>query len=210
MTTLIDLTGKRFGKLVVLERFTMCLPPKWICKCDCGNEHITTGGNLKNGDTKSCGCFRKARNTERLTTHGRHRTRTYNIWAGMKTRCFNKNTTDYAYYGGRGITVCDEWLKFDAFYDDMGECPDGFTLEREDNDGDYTPDNCKWVSRATQNKNTRSTVFITHDGETLCLVDWAHKLGVKPRTLSARRNRGWSDHDIITRPLRRLTSRIGI
>lgn len=157
----IDLKEKRFGKLTVIER-TENIPKhhaRWLCRCDCGNKHIVESSSLISGNVTSCGCYL----SEAHKTHGKAGSRLYLIWNGIKQRCFNKNTKEYHYYGGRGITMCDEWKNnFESFekwalsngYDEhakRGEC----TLDRINNDGNYEPLNCRWVTMKEQCKNRR-------------------------------------------------------
>ena len=120
----------------------------WLFRCDCGKEKIISVDKVKSGHTKSCGCFK--------LKHGMSRTKLHKSWQGMKQRCFNSNRKGYENYGGRGITVCNSWLKFENFYRDMGKRPKGLSLDRIDNDKGYCKENCKWSTRKQQNNNTRN------------------------------------------------------
>ena len=166
---LIDLTGQKFHHLTVLRRSennTNGGKPKWVCQCDCGNIVEVGGCELKNGNTKSCGCWNVISARQRFTTHGLSKTRLYRIWCRMKDRCYNPNDKRYNDYGGRGIRVCDEWLNdFMAFrewalengYDEnapFGQC----TLDRANNNEGYFPFNCVWSTIAQQNRNKRNIV----------------------------------------------------
>ena len=160
-----SLVGRKFGRWTVLEysHNNAHREPVWVCKCDCGTIKKVVGANLKSGISKSCGCLHSEIAKRRMTTHGMRYTRIHGVWAGMIERCENPKHKDYKSYGGRGITVCDEWRKdFVAFkdwayqngYDEnakQGQC----TLDRKDVNGNYCPDNCRWVSMAEQNKNKR-------------------------------------------------------
>ena len=155
----VDLTGQRFGELVVIgfagrQRSNQT----WRCKCACGSETVKLGYNLKNGHTASCGCramrWRKSGDMNR--SHGMRRTRTYRIWTGMVSRCTNPNHQAYSFYGGRGITVCERWLKFENFHSDMGEAPPDRSIDRINNDGGYEPGNCRWATSTEQRWNRRA------------------------------------------------------
>lgn len=148
-----NLEGKKFGRLTVKkqngrDKYGAIL---WECECDCGNIKTVRGIDLRNGGTKSCGCL----NRDIHTTHGMVNALEYRCWAGMLTRCNNSKVKEYKNYGGRGICVCKEWYKFENFFKDMGKRPGGYTIERKDNDGDYTPDNCSWETMVTQARNKR-------------------------------------------------------
>lgn len=155
MGKLVDLTGKRFTKLLVIKRVANDKSgnPHWLCKCDCGNYKVIQGGNLRSGHTKSCGCLQK----ERVQTHGMSTIPEYQVYYAMISRCYNSNNQAYKYYGGRGITVCDRWLSsFISFLNDMGKKPGLlYTIERINNDGNYTSDNCKWATAKEQAGNKR-------------------------------------------------------
>lgn len=159
-----DLSGQKFGKLTVikLDHVSDGGNKQYLCQCDCGNVDIVDSGNLKRGLAKSCGCTR-LKHIPRRITHGYSGTRLYNVWSGMKERCFNKNNKRYKDYGGRGITICPEWLYFENFRDwalktgydenaERGEC----TIERKDVNGNYEPNNCCWITNQEQQLNKRA------------------------------------------------------
>lgn len=209
---MIDLTGKTFGRLTVVKRVGTDNQrnPIWLCKCECGNEKIIRGNNLKSGNTKSCGCLAREDSTERFGKlnykTGQYKSRLYRIWTSMKTRCYNENASDtYQRYGGRGITVCDEWRDdFKAFYDwaMVNGYLDELTIERIDNDGNYCPENCRWANLHDQNRNRRSNRMFTFNGKTQCMLDWANELGIKPITMIARFRRGWTVEQAFTTPVK--------
>lgn len=158
----IDLTGKRFGRLTVIEKTSIDTSKEvcWLCQCDCGN--ITKpirSSDLRRGDAISCGCFRKEFMSKKQTVHGLENTRVYNIWNNMNYRCYNAKSNNYKYYGSRGITVCDEWRNsVKAFYDwaMSNGYSDDLTLDRIDVNGNYEPSNCRWVTMKVQNNNKRN------------------------------------------------------
>lgn len=176
----IDLTGKVFGRLRVIqdsgERRTVDKVIMWRCKCDCGNIVFIDGKSLRRGDTKSCGCLNKEKSRKRIiqlnksgihinnkygVTHGHasvggKSSPTYNSWFGIIQRCENKNNKDYKNYGGRGITVCEQWHRFENFLKDMGIRPPLLSIDRINNDAGYSPDNCRWATPSQQNLNRRS------------------------------------------------------
>lgn len=157
---LVDLTGQRFGRLTVIERSgKQCGHATWLCKCDCGNEVVVASNNLKK-DTFSCGCYQREQSRKSNTTHGIARSKIHFIWIAMKQRCFNPNNKGFCNYGGRGITVCEEWKNdFQAFYDYVSQLPhfgeEGYSLDRINNDGNYEPNNVKWSTKTEQNVNRR-------------------------------------------------------
>jgi hypothetical protein len=150
---LIDLTGQRFGRWVVIA---YAGGSKWLCVCDCGTVVVVWGHALRTGDSKSCGCLRDELISARSKTHGMTQSREFQTWASMLQRCANPNHPGYAYYGGRGISVCEEWrCSFLAFFADMGERPPGCTLDRIDVNGNYEPGNCRWATAFVQTHNRR-------------------------------------------------------
>lgn len=175
-TRLIDLTGKRFGRLIVVRRGENHKQgqARWICLCDCGNETLSSGRHLRNGNTKSCGCYGLSKTIKTCTTHGKWKTREYRIWQGIKNRCLNKNNPEYKYYGGRGILICDEWVNsFEKFFKDMGES-NGLSIDRFPNcNGNYEKSNCRWATKKEQARNTSRNVWISFNGENKIIYDWS-------------------------------------
>lgn len=172
----IDLTGKRFGRLVVVDRAgTVNRKATWNCKCDCGNVLVVHTTHLKSGNTKSCGCLRLDSNTAKNTTHGMRNTRIYYVWCAMKKRCTNKKDPQFNLYGGRGIKVCREWMAFEGFYSwaVSSGYRSGLTIDRIDVNGDYCPENCRWATTEEQNNNKQNSVYFTYGGETNTLGQWA-------------------------------------
>lgn len=164
MPTLRMLTGKQFARLTVVSRAPNNHRPnaRWLCHCVCGKETVVYGCDLVSGHTKSCGCLQpeRASETARVTSkkHGYFGTKVYGVWSSMITRCENSNCPEYKNYGGRGIKVCKRWRRsFIAFLEDMGEPPSGLTLDRTNNNGNYTPSNCRWATRFQQTHNRRNS-----------------------------------------------------
>ena len=210
-----DRTGHRYGRLTAIKVDHKDKNNRWhwLCKCDCGNYAVAAGDSLTKGLTRSCGCLAKEvlKSGDVRREHGMCGTRIYRIWKQMKTRCLNKNTPDYKkWYGGRGVTVCDEWRNdFKTFYDwaiSNGYRED-LTIDRIDSNGNYCPENCRWVDLKTQARNTRQNHLITYNGETHCLVEWAEILGVNVQVLRSRVYSGWDDERIITQKVRKSPRR---
>lgn len=137
--------------------------------------------------------------------HQRLKTRTYNIWKGIRVRCYNKNHHTYKNYGGRGICICKRWDSFELFFKDMGECPIGYSIDRINNNGNYSPENCRWSNKLEQSKNTRKNVFLTFNGKTQTISDWAKELNLDQDLISERiRKLKWSTKDALTKPIRKI------
>lgn len=204
-----DITGQRFGRLTVI-RFVEVKDRQafFECVCDCGNHTIVSGHSLRRGHTKSCGClWKEYLHTSKChnRTHNMKNTRIYNIWQHMKARCRRVTCKSYADYGERGITYCKEWEHFEPFYEwaMANGYNDELTIDRIDVNGIYEPSNCRWVTRAVQNRNKRNTKYFTIDGETKSIAEWADIYGVSVNRVFSRISRGWDTLDAIQRPLRR-------
>ena len=201
-----NITGEIFGRLTVIER----APAKqrrtmWKCRCACGNTCTIDAAHLKSGWTRSCGCLltetiRKAK-THGMASRGKHPV--YKIWKDMKRRCENPNNSSFAFYGGRGIKVCERWHEFTNFFVDMGDRPTPqHTLDRIDNDGDYEPGNVRWATRKEQRNNQRphrNAHFITAFGMTLQLSQWAQRNGIDKGLIWHRLRAGWTPEQAVQR-----------
>jgi len=190
MAELIDLNGKRFGRLTVIARDGSHRGKAlWLCKCDCGNEKIAESCHLRTGATTSCGCYQKERASESNVTHGDSRSRLYYEWQHLKRRCYNPSSPNYKYYGGRGIKVCDEWREsFEAFKTwalENGYRED-LTLDKIDNDKDYTPDNCRWATKEMQSCNRSINRIVTYHGELGVYEVMCRKLNANTGTIRSR------------------------
>lgn len=207
-----DLTGQRFGRLTVIEcvqrSSRKCGPTIWKCKCDCGTLKNIQSTHLVQGATKSCGCVYKDYLSNKNRKHGMTGQRFYRIWSGMLTRVRNPKFTNY---NGRGIGVCDRWLEFKNFQEDMygeylqhveahGEADT--SIDRMDNDGDYCPENCEWATMAEQSINTRKNKKYVVNGESLVLAEIAEKYSIPVETIFYRIKKGWN-MDMIILPAER-------
>ncbi len=184
----MDLTGQRFGRLVVLEREPSHVTPSgqrktvWLCRCDCGNLVKVKTQELRRGKTKSCGCYRLEFLEQCRTKHHGAKTRLYNIYNKMKRRCENPNDAAYKDYGGRGITVCEEWKNdFTVFREWalLNGYDDSLSIDRIDNSKGYCPENCRWATSKQQSNNRRSNLYILYNGEVHTLSEWSDILGIK-------------------------------
>ncbi len=209
MSRAIDLTGVHFGRLTVLSRSdkkdSTNTRSFWNCVCDCGNTTVVHRANLKSGRTLSCGCLHRENAREQATIHGGYGTRLHRIWRGMLDRCYNELTPNYSNYGGRGIAVCEEWHNFEVFRD--WALHNGYrsnlSLDRENNDGNYEPNNCRWATKRQQSNNTRRTVYVEFSGVTRPLSEWADITGINRQALWKRIcQRGWPIEKALTTPLK--------
>jgi hypothetical protein len=202
-----NLAGRAFHRLTVIEPSGRLSGRKviWRCRCECGSETHATGSDLKRGNTKSCGCLRREKSAAR-TTHGRTNTPEYVVWCAIKARCYCRTSLSYHRYGGRGIRVCDRWRdSFANFLTDMGPRPfAGATVERVNNDGPYSPENCRWATRIEQANNTRKVRLLTFQGKTMGLHAWGRETGIGGKIIHQRLAHGWSVFDALSRPLRRV------
>ena len=198
-----DLTGKTFNRLTVIKRAEIEKKEVYyLCKCTCGNEKIIRGKDLKYNKIKSCGCLNKEKTTERNTKHSLRHTRIYRIWLLMKNRCLNSKYYLFKNYGGRGITVCNEWKNdFVKFYDwSMNNgYNDTLTIDRIDVNGNYEPSNCRWATKLQQQRNTTRLRKITYKNETHCISEWAEILGLEYNTLYHRFRRNNYSEDVLKR-----------
>lgn len=217
--TLIDLTGQKFERLTVLHRAPNrknSTSARWVCQCICGTISLVDAGDLRRpeGGVKSCGCLQReiAKETRAAasTKHGMAFSPEYRIWAGIKRRCLDPNMANYAYYGGRGITICDEWKdSFEQFYEDMGPRPSPkHSIEREKNELGYFKENCFWATLTEQARNRRNNHMITINEETRCLAEWLEIYHLCASTFHRRRKQGMSEEHAITTPSRLVTFRL--
>lgn len=212
MGKFIDLTGQRFGRLTVIKQGEYYIYPangyryvQWLCKCDCGNERTVRACTLRSGDTQSCGCIAKEILIKRNTTHNKYHSRLHSIWSNMKNRCSNPNSKRYKDYGGRGITVCEEWKEnFENFY--SWAVQNGYekelTLDRVDINKGYNQENCRWATYQTQANNTRTNKYITYNEEVHTLAEWCRILEKPYSTMHDRLKSGWSIEDTFTKPIK--------
>lgn len=208
---MIDLTGKRFGRLTVVEfdHFEMKgvhKRPYWKCRCDCGNERIVTSHSLASGSVTSCGCLRSEKLRALRYKGYPYRERLSYVLRMAKKRCYDPNSEYYHNYGARGIRICDEWMgsdgldNFTKWANENGYRP-GLTLDRKDNDKGYSPDNCSWETRKHQSNNKRNNVWITIDGRTQTLAQWCEEYKVPYARVEVRYSKmGWDIMDALLTP----------
>lgn len=201
----LDLTGHRYGKLLVLREAQRdeAGRTRWECSCDCGESVTVRTSLIRRGATRSCGCLFLEGNH---VTHGLGKPPEYGVWAKMKYRCLNSRSPAFHDYGGRGITVCERWLDFANFYVDMGPRPDpSYTIERKDTNGNYCPENCVWATRVEQANNKRTTRFIEYNGETLSFTQMCRKYNKSRSVIKWRIRSGWSVGRAMSTPCSEFT-----
>ena len=204
---LIDLVGCRFGRLLVIKKYGHNgKAVTWLCKCECGSEVIVRGDSLRKGATQSCGCIHREQLIDRNSTHGLCGQRLYNIWGCMVQRCYNSKTPCYDRYGGRGVTIYDEWRNnFQAFYDwaMTHGYKDGLTIDRIDNDEGYFPDNCRWITAKEQGNNRSTNRYLEFNGEKHTVSEWSELLGISTSCIDSRLRRGWSIEKTLTEEIKK-------
>lgn len=212
MPSRLSIAGQRFGRLRVLESAGSANGvSRWLCRCDCGNEKVVLGKDMRSGNTSSCGCLSREVNGNR--THGRSQSKPYKVWKSMVKRCVNPKDPAYARYGGRGIVVCSRWRfgegglsGFECFISDMGERPEGLTVERVNNDGNYEPENCRWDTRRAQSRNKRDNGKVKFRGK---IYSWAELGDISAASADAVRSRimyrGWDVERAVSTPSQRKT-----
>lgn len=209
----VDLTGQKFGKLTVVEYAGAHLTPSgqkkrlWKCSCDCGGSITVHGSSLKNGNTVSCWCVRRAAAAKiSKAKHGHcgngRSSVEYRAWSAMLGRTNNPDHKQFAEYGGRGIMVCDRWQKFENFMEDMGHRPPGMSLDRIENEGNYEPGNCRWTNSLGQNNNKRDNRRIEAMGESRTIAEWSRISGISHGTISQRLRAGWPNGEAVTKAVR--------
>jgi hypothetical protein len=206
MSNPIDMVGQKYGRLTVIEMagHNKHKQRQWRCVCDCGTSVEKSGSDIRSGNTLSCGCLHKELLSAASKTHGMSKMPIWSIHRAMMDRCYLTTSHAYNCYGGRGITVCERWQTFENFFADMGNKPTGMSLEREDNNGGYNPENVQWATAKDQANNRRSSRWIEFRGETKTLAQWCEVLGLKVGTVWARLSRdGYSVEEAFTKPIGR-------
>ena len=202
MATSNDLTGKVFGRLTVVSRKEE--PSVWVCLCSCGATTEVVTSRLNSGNTKSCGCLKRNILGDSSRTHGMANSRVkgyankaYGVWQAMRDRCSNPNRADFHRYGGRGVSVCQRWEKFENFYADMGEPPTGTSLDRIDNDKGYSKKNCRWATRKEQVYNSTRIKYVVIKGVSKPLQVWLKESGIKRDTYYRRVRKGFTEQEAL-------------
>lgn len=199
-----DLRGQTFGRWKVVDYDQQTR--RWNCLCSCGIIRQVLPATLVGGESRSCGCGQRQSAARRMTKHGAHdasgrSTREYAAWRAAKNRCANPRNRSYPHYGGRGITMCEAWLKYENFLSDMGKCPPGLTLDRIDNNGNYEPGNCRWASVSAQANNRRTNRILHHEGLSLTVSQWSARTGISTARIIQRIKKGWSTQRALETPV---------
>lgn len=205
MRPAIDMTGQVCGRLTVIERSGSTAQglATWKCQCSCGVIVTVAGGHLRSGASTSCGCAQRDLMRTRQTTHGMHGTTIYIRWQSMINRCEVPTSTNYIYYGARGIKVCERWHSFELFYEDMNAgFSDDLQIDRIDSTKNYEPGNCRWATVTEQARNRRSNRAITWKGRTKIIVEWSEETRIPATTILGRLNDGWDIERALTQPVR--------
>jgi len=202
--TFVDLIGKIFGRLTVISYLgkNKKAQREWVCQCVCGQKLTLTTASIFAGHTNSCGCLQKELLIARRRIHGESRSKEFRIWSRMKGRCESPAYHHFKDYGGRGITVCERWQRFQNFLDDMGRCPPKMSIERKDVNGNYEPSNCKWATAIEQANNRRNSLILTFNGKTQTVSQWSRELGFIAGTIGRRLARGWAAGKALSTPLK--------
>lgn len=210
--------GQKYGRLVALR----CVgkdpynQKKWQFLCDCGQETVATATNVRHGRTRSCGCLYKETRAYKgsprdgaRTTHNLSGAPEYHVWVSIKQRCLNSKEPGFRFYGGRGIKVCERWMRFEHFYADMGPRPSPeLSIDRINNDGDYEPGNCRWATSKQQKRNQRRNRIVTHDGRQMTIAEACELTGMTHALVSERLKRGWSTERALSAPPRKAGLRL--
>ena len=207
MSDYADFASRKYGLWSILYRVENDHngATRWMCKCDCGTEKVQWKGNLVRGLTRSCGCAKGSSISVAkkgiAVTHGMTKTPVWHTWQSMLGRCLNPNAKSFPIYGARGIKVCEKWLTFEGFFEDMGDRPLGTTLDRIDTDGDYCKENCRWATKDVQERNKRTNVFLEAFGEKKIITDWVRDTRCNTKhtaTVQRRMKRGLSIEQAMT------------
>lgn len=194
--------GERFGRLVTVETDPRPGHHRWRCLCDCGVQRTVAATDLRRGHTTSCGCT--VRTCKGEGSVNATRSPEYRTYSNIKDRCLNPKSMHWSRYGGRGIAICSRWLaSYENFLEDMGRRPHGTSLDRIDNDGPYSPENCRWATPREQARNRRNNVRLTFRGETLVLSEWSERVGIALNVLQLRIAYGWTVERTLTQSVRR-------
>ena len=203
-----NLIGRKYGYLTVIGDAgrTKKYEHLWLCKCECGNTKITRGNRLKTGSCKSCGCYQKQQVAKANTRHGKSRTKLYKVWSTMIQRCENSNVQEYKNYGQLGISVCSEWHDFETFekWSMLNGYTEGLTIDRINNQGNYNPRNCRWVSYTVQANNKQSNHLVTIGDETKTISEWCRVYHINDSTVRSRLSYGWDEVEAITTKVKKM------